>query len=81
MFLNFVVSSFFYLVIFSNFWFLAVSMISVSIFWFNFRTRKCRCKSYRMLNVQWEVYKWRGLENWGVNVEKILGGPLCHVAM
>ena len=80
MFLNFVVSSFFFLVIFSNFWFLAVSMISVPICWFNFRTPKRRFKSYRMLNVQWEVYKWRGLENWGVSVEKILGGPLCHVA-
>ena len=43
------------LFIFNVFWFLAVSMISVSAGWFNFRIRKGRCKSYRMLNVQREV--------------------------
>ena len=64
MFLNYVVSSsigYF----FSDFWFLAVSMISVSTGGFNFRIRKRRCKSYRMLNVQREVYKWRVLEKLG----------------
>ena len=53
------------LVIFSDFWFLAVSIISVSAGWFNFRIRKRRCKSYRLLNVQREVYKWRVLEKLG----------------
>ena len=47
------------------FGFLAVSIISVSAGWFNFRIRKRTCKSYRMLNVQREVYKWRVLEKLG----------------
>ena len=64
MFLNFRVL----LVIFSDFWFLAVPMISVSAGWFNFRIRKRRWKSYRMLNVQREVYKWRVLEILGVSI-------------
>ena len=56
MFLNYVVSSSFGY-FFNDFWFLAVSLISVSAGGFNFKTRKRRCKSSRMLNVQREVYK------------------------
>ena len=62
-FLNYVVSS--SIGYFQRSVFLAESMISVSACWFNFRTRKRRCKSCRMLNVQSEVYKWRVLEKLG----------------
>ena len=66
MFLNFVFSS-----SFSYFQqFLVSSCVhdQCSAGWFNFRTRKRRFKSYRMLNVQREVYKWRVLENLGYSV-------------
>ena len=42
-------------------------MIRVSACWFNFRTRKRRCRSCRVFNVQNEVYTWRVLEKNGLS--------------
>ena len=55
-------------------------MINVSACWFNFRTRKCRCQSCRVFNVQNEVYTWRVLEKVGCVVcQQFLGRPsLSH---
>ena len=51
-------------------------MLSVSACWFNFRTRKRRCKSCRVINVQIEVYTLRVLEKVGYVVcQKSLGRP------
>ena len=46
----------------------------------SFQDPNAEVHSLQSVQRQWEVYTWRVIKNWGVNIQNILGNPLYHVA-